>query len=198
MGAQVTPPPEPDDFLSRWSARKRAEAASPEPPAAEPASEPQAPQEPPEADPDLLARLPRIEDIGPGTDIRAFLQAGVPRALKNAALRRAWAANPLIANYEDPARDYFWDYNAPGGMLGNSGTISAEDVARMADRIAGGALEAPLAPEADDPAAEPADVLSQPVPPRPEAPPPVVAQAEPQEPATPAPVARRHGGAMPG
>jgi hypothetical protein len=197
MGAQVTPPPDKEDFLSRWSARKRAEAMAVEP-EPEPMPEPLAPAEPPEADPDLLARLPRIEDIGPGTDIRAFLHAGVPRALKNAALRKAWAANPLIANYEDPARDYFWDYNTPGGMSGNSGTISAEDVARMADRISGGMPDAPRAEPAPEAEPQPADDSPEPVAPAPQAASEQVANAAPSNPAPVAPVSRRHGGAMPG
>jgi hypothetical protein len=196
MGAQVTPPPDKEDFLSRWSARKRAEAVPAEPDPV-PAPEPDAPPEPPEADPDLLANLPRIEDIGPGTDIRAFLQAGVPRALKNAALRKAWAANPLIANYEDPARDYFWDYNTPGGISGFGGKIGLEDVAKMADRISGGAPDAPRPDPAEELAPQPPDDSSDVPPHAPDAPPAAVAQATPSDPAPAEAPQRRHGGAMP-
>lgn len=191
------PPPDKEDFLSRWSARKRAEA-TPAGPEAPPLPEPPPTVEPPEVDEALLASLPRIEDIGPGTDIRAFLQAGVPRVLKNAALRRAWAANPLIANYEDPARDYFWDYNAPAGISGFGGKIGAEDVARMADRISGGAPDMPGPDVADDPALQLPDDSPTTAPVAPAALPETVAEAAPSDVAPPAPPSRRHGGAMPG
>lgn len=197
----MTPPPDQpkdEDFLSRWSARKRAEAAPAPPspaPVAEPAPDPRPEQ--PEADPEFLASLPRIEDIGPGTDIRAFLQAGVPRALKNAALRKAWAANPVIANYEDPARDYFWDYNTPGAVSGFGGKIGAADVARMADRVASGIADPPPeAPAPDAMAEEPGDsseqVAAAPAPAAVQDP-----QPAPAGDAAPATGQRRHGGAMP-
>ena len=143
MGADVT-----GGFLDRWSRRKRAaeaeaeaeaaRAAVPEPiPSeveADPAADPEAAAAAEEA---LIASLPRIEDITAGTDIRAFLQKGVPAALRNAALRRAWMADPLIAGYEDPARDYFWDWNAPGGVPGGGGTLDPDRVARMVRDIVG-------------------------------------------------------------
>lgn len=185
---------DPAGFLARWSARKRAEAveqAPPDPAPPEPLPEP----EPESADEEFLASLPRIEDIGPGTDIRGFMQKGVPRALRNAALRRAWVANPAIANYEDPARDYFWDYNAAGGMPGSGGTIRAEDAQRMAGRILNGPPPAdPPLPEAaaagEPPAATESPVDTAPVEQASEAPveAPVAAAAPPP---------RRHGGAVP-
>ncbi|MFN3969967.1 MAG: DUF3306 domain-containing protein [Gemmobacter sp.] len=191
MTASDPPGPDDADFLSRWSARKRAaEETAPEPLAeAEPEVEA-------EADPELLASLPRIEDIGPGTDVRGFLQAGVPRALKNAALRRAWAANPLIANYEDPARDYFWDYNAPGGIKGFGGTISAQDVSQMAERIFAGAPVEEMSPAEDDAGSEWADVAAAPAPAAAAPTPPPAAEPAAQQAGVPAPP--RHGGALPG
>lgn len=149
-------------FLGRWARLKRAGAEPVEGDAGaeglapdetgEAASEPAAvpagaaaPEPDAEPDPDLIASLPRIEDITADTDVSAFLQAGIPRALRNAALRRAWAADPRIANYLDPARDYFWDWNAPagvpGGIPGGGGTLGAESVARMLRRVVGTAGE---------------------------------------------------------
>lgn len=91
----------------------------------------------------------------------------MPRALKNAALRRAWLAHPVISTYEDPARDYFWDWNAPGGVPGGGGTISAQDVAEMAQRLFAGAppetAEPATAAAAED-TAPPATAEPQPAP----------------------------------
>ncbi len=81
------------------------------------------PQRPDAAHPMLseeeLAALPRIEDLVPGSDIRAFLRAGVPRDLRNAAMRRMWMLTPGIRDYKDPAVDYAWDWNTPGGVPGD-------------------------------------------------------------------------------
>jgi hypothetical protein len=106
-------------FLERWSKRKRAVRAAealPEPaPDAAPTAEPVAatatePEIEPEIDP---ATLPPIESIRTGADIQAFLQRGVPKALRQAALRRLWSADPAIREFREVA-DYDWDFNAPG------------------------------------------------------------------------------------
>lgn len=175
-------------FLDRWSRRKRAAESGPEAPGVadtDGAGLPEAVMDPASASPDpapsegdealdeaLIASLPRIEDITAQTDIRVFLQKGVPQALRNAALRRAWSADPLIAGYEDPARDYFWDWNAPGGVPGGGGILDPERVARMARDIAGKVESAmhdsdPAQPPAGRPdPAEPA-VATATVPPEP-------------------------------
>jgi hypothetical protein len=61
--------------------------------------------------------LPRIEDITAASDVSAFLRQGVPEALRNAALRRAWSLDPVIRDFVGPA-EYAWDYNNPGSMAG--------------------------------------------------------------------------------
>lgn len=199
-------------FLGRWARRKReAEreaAAAPPEVAAEPAAPaPDVPAEP-EADPELLASLPRLEDITATTDIKVFLQKGVPAALRNAALRRAWSADPIISTYEDPARDYFWDWNAPGGVPGGGGLLDPERVAKMARDIGGkpdsemdDSEAAPIDTAAAPPEAAPAEA-AEPLPPAPSedaappetAPPVTTASTKLEPPATPR---RRHGGALP-
>ena len=96
---------EEENFIARWSRRKREsgndrEAVPKTPEGAEPAasgaldpseSAPSASPQKPE-EPFDLASLPPLESITAGTDIRAFLQSGVPAELAKAALRRAWAA----------------------------------------------------------------------------------------------------------
>ena len=124
-------------FLSRWSQRKH-EAKQPErdepvveadvPPVAESAAEP-------EFD---LSSLPKLEDLTETTDITAFLRKGVPESLRNAALRKSWALDPAIRNYVNPALDYAYDWNTPGGVPGSSEIGPGMDVARLVSQIMGG------------------------------------------------------------
>lgn len=153
------------------------------------------PEPEPEPDPDLIASLPRIEDITADTDVTAFLRSGVPRALRNAALRRAWAADPRIANYLDPARDYFWDWNAPagmpGGIPGGGGTLGAEAVAKMVRAVVGLVQEAdavaPAPSPGPTPATGPTPVVASPAP---------VPARNPSEGAAPEPTGKNAPGAV--
>ncbi len=103
--------PEDDDFLSRWSRRKRGElpeqVAPPEPSGDEPADE-EAPSEE-EGDPEVIARLPDIAGMDDTSDFSVFLKAGVPEALRRRALRKLWRVNPVLANL-DGLNDYDEDY----------------------------------------------------------------------------------------
>jgi hypothetical protein len=126
-------------FLSRWSQRKH-EAKQPE--RDEPVAEAGVPSEPvaaSAAEPEFdLSSLPKLEDLTETTDITAFLRKGVPEHLRNAALRKSWALDPAIRNYVNPALDYAYDWNTPGGVPG-SGEIGADvDIARMVSQIMGG------------------------------------------------------------
>lgn len=107
---------EDGSFLRRWSRRKeeaRQAEADPAPPP-EPEAEPEAEPGPEEAaapfDP---ASLPPLESLGPDSDYTAFLRREVPRALRSAALRRAWASHPAIVAHR-PLVEYDWNWNAPG------------------------------------------------------------------------------------
>lgn len=116
---------EDEGFLKRWSNRKRGSAAPAKvepsstevadraaaPPAQPTDVEPPDRLEPPDADEPL--DLPLLESIGVGGDIKAFLQQGVPPALRRAALRRLWSTDPRIRDFREVA-DYDWDFNAPG------------------------------------------------------------------------------------
>jgi hypothetical protein len=144
---------DPENFLSRWSRRKREvspQADPANPPAvdgptqedrasekASPCSAP-APVEP-AFDP---ASLPPIESITAETDISGFLAAGVPPELTRAALPRAWASDPKIRNLVGLA-DYDWDFNAAGSMAGFGPLEMIDEVGKMAARIVGpGRVEA--------------------------------------------------------
>src|SRR5258707_8299326 len=67
----------------------------------------------------------------------AFLRKGVPESLRNAALRKPWALDPAIRNYVNPALDYAFDWNTPGGVPGSSEIGAGMDVARLVSQIMG-------------------------------------------------------------
>jgi len=108
--------PEDDDFLSRWSRRKRGE--HPEDAAAEPAAQ-VAEVDPSdgegEGDPEVIAQLPDIDGMDDSSDFAVFLQAGVPEALRRRALRKLWRVNPVLANL-DGLNDYDEDYTQLSAM----------------------------------------------------------------------------------
>ena len=58
--------------------------------------------------------LPPIESIGAESDIRPFLQPGVPQELTRAALRRAWVTDPAIRDFIGLSENS-WDFNSPDG-----------------------------------------------------------------------------------
>jgi hypothetical protein len=64
-----------------------------------------------------LSSLPPIESITAATDITAFLREGVPLELSRAALRRAWSADPAIRDFVGLAENA-WDFNDPNAMPG--------------------------------------------------------------------------------
>lgn len=143
---------EPEDFMSRWARRKReAKAESADRPkrddnAAQDSSAHEAslrPQShPQEADaksePTLdLSKLPSLESIGPATDMRLFLQPGVPEALSRAALRRAWSADPGIRDFIGLSENS-WDFTAADGMRG-FGPLDPAEAKRLLAQLLGGA-----------------------------------------------------------
>ena len=211
---------DPDNFLSRWSRRKRQADEDKEKnetgeTVAAPAPEnqqgiPAAPGAAPSSEFNVES-LPPIETISAETDITAFMRTGVPETLKHAALRRAWASDPVIRDFVG-LNENFWDAAGPDGIPGFGDLDSNLDVRRMvselfgetprqdtqpeleADRVVdSSALPADNAPDAADrPQATllPAENLSQ----RHEN---VAAQTEPLESAPEKKIPRRHGGAMP-
>ena len=136
-----------EEFLARWSRRKREAkravdapppTAPPEPPAPAPHG---AAETPADAEVDLSA-LPSIESITGGTDITAFLRKGIPPELSRAALRRAWAADPAIRDFVGLAESA-WDFNDPNAMPGFGPLDCSEDqLAALVDKIVGGVRRA--------------------------------------------------------
>lgn len=176
---------DPENFLARWSRRKR-EVASHDVTPAEPGTVvPETPVTPPTeleaemaalASPDVSedkssapapafdpASLPSLDSIGAHTDIRGFLAPGVPTELAHAALRRVWTADPGIRDFKGLA-EYDWDFTAPGSMLGFGDLDPGTDVKQMLADVFGELPSDPTAPagniltEAPPPAAAEADL----------------------------------------
>src|ERR1700716_1703533 len=154
---------EDKSFLARWSQRKH-EAKQPEHDA--PVADADVPSKPvavddaaPEFD---LSTLPKLEDLTETTDITGFLRKGVPEHLRNAALRKSWALDPAIRNYVNPALEYAYDWNTPGGVPGSGEIGPGVDVARLVSQIMGsGDLVTDPSISADETAREQASTAGQ-------------------------------------
>ena len=150
---------DPEGFLSRWARRKHdagQEEAQPDEPNKSAAPEDAAPRDramshdaqpeestnskPDDADKDEpafdLSKLPSIESITAETDIRPFLTRGVPADLRQAALRRAWVADPHIRDFIGIAENQ-GDFTGTGNMPGFDFSPPTGDVARMIAEIFG-------------------------------------------------------------
>ncbi len=104
-----------DDFLARWSRRKRAVAVEePGEPATPPQIEVDVEPETEAEEAELLARLelPAPETLKAGDDFSAFMAEGVPAFLRKRALRVLWRSNPVLANL-DGLNDYDEDFTSP-------------------------------------------------------------------------------------
>lgn len=160
-----------ENFVARWSRLKRdtakekmeADAARLDPKpgdAAAIAAEQGARGSPPAADgsgkaPFDPASLPPIESITAASDIRAFLQSGVPAELTKAALRRVWTTDPAIRDFIGIAENQ-WDFTDPTAMPG-FGPLEATDDVRQLVAQAMGKLSEPSEPSVDDVSAPASD-----------------------------------------
>jgi Protein of unknown function (DUF3306) len=143
---------DPENFLARWSRRKRAAAEDAQ--AQEPAATPDAPARdaPPAADarttdegaglqapePGVdLAKLPPLESITAETDIRAYLAPGVPAELTRAALRRVWSADPQIRDFVGLSENS-WDFNDPDAVAGFGRLEITDELRRQIEQMIGG------------------------------------------------------------
>lgn len=131
-----------EEFLARWSRRKReAKTADDTPSPSEPAEAPNPAlsgiaETPADVEVDLSS-LPPIDSIDAATDITAFLRKGIPPELGRAALRRAWASDPAIRDFVGLAENA-WDFNDPDAMPGFGPLdCSAEQLEALVGRIVG-------------------------------------------------------------
>jgi hypothetical protein len=142
---------EAEGFLSRWSRRKR-----------DSDREGRSERSPGPEDPEVVttedgeatsavafdpASLPAIESISGGTDIRSFLLAGVPAALTQAALRRAWVTDPAVCDFIGIAENQ-WDFTDPMGIPGFGPLTAADELAGISGQMLASAKDE-LAPIAD-------------------------------------------------
>jgi hypothetical protein len=146
--------------------------------------------------------LPPIESLGPDSDYTVFLRKGVPEALRQAALRKAWMSDAFIREFRSPAIDYGWDFTAPEYSL-----RATDNVAKLVSDVfaAPANAAAPAKPPAtDQPTGERRATVSGPITHRePLAPPrktvttqPAKVDSAPSQ-ASPKHVRRKHGGALP-
>jgi Protein of unknown function (DUF3306) len=134
-----------ENFMQRWSRRKRATKTPTseearlqrlEPPEEEADPRPSAAAhcEPdPAFDPTVL---PPIESITATSDVRAFLGRGVPEALTRAALRRLWVIDPTIRDFVGPAENQ-WDFTTPEGVPGFGPLELTPDLRRIVASVFG-------------------------------------------------------------
>lgn len=158
-----------EDFLRRWSRRKRAAETSSKP------SSPQTLADPPpreggaveseieSAEEFDLSVLPSIDSITATTDVAAFLRKGVPLTLTREALRRAWVADPAIRDFVELVENA-WDFNNPNAMAGFGPLdCTPEEVRDLVARIVGDRNPVakddanPAAPQLQREVANPAD-----------------------------------------
>lgn len=135
-----------EGFLQRWSRKKidaeqrendepNPEAAAPE--RAEPAAGDGVVTPAAAAKPEFdLSSLPSLESITAGTDIRAFLNPGVPAEIARAALRRAWTADATIRDFVGLAENA-WDFNDPNAMPGFGPLEPGYDIKRAVAQMFG-------------------------------------------------------------
>src|SRR5579872_5518362 len=130
-----------EEFLARWSRRKREAETAVDTPPTRP-SEARNPEQssvaeiPADAEVDLSS-LPPIESITGTTDITAFLHKGIPAELSRAALRRAWASDPAIRDFIGLAENA-WDFNDPNAMAGFGPLECSEaELGALVDRLVG-------------------------------------------------------------
>jgi hypothetical protein len=171
---------DPENFLTRWSRRKRAaaddrdreprdepgneqaqragDAPSAEGAAADP-SPPRSGAVSTPAEPVFdLTKLPSIESITAETDISAFLAPGVPAELKLAALRRAWVTDPKVRDFVG-LNDYDFDFHTPGAIPGFGSLQMTDELRQEAMRVVS-SWQPKSEPAGESAAAEPASAAN--------------------------------------
>jgi hypothetical protein len=131
-----------EDFLKRWTRRKRAVAEAEKPASIVVPEEDAVSTVPAEVTPVTgadapvfdPASLPPIESITAVSDVTAFLRAGVPAELTRAALRRVWTADPAIRDFVGLAENA-WDFTDPNAMPGFGPLESTDEVRRMIAQV---------------------------------------------------------------
>ena len=120
-GAKSEGPEEETGRLARWSRRKQAARDGAPEPEAVPEAAPLAAAEP-EPDPAELeanraaAEAVDLATLGPGSDLEVFFRKGVPKLLRQQALRAVWRSDPVFANL-DGLVDHGENFNDPALVM---------------------------------------------------------------------------------
>jgi hypothetical protein len=88
------------------------------------------------------------------------MQAGVPSALRHAALRRAWSADPAIRDFMGPTEN-FWDAAGPEGVPGFGNLDPNLDIKRLVSEMFGESAPARAQPDSTNEAEHVADSTSE-------------------------------------
>ena len=127
---------EQETFLERWARLKREGTGETQskPAEVQHLQEPELPRAPITSEPaaEAASSLPDVGSITAESDVRLFLQSGVPTDLVRSALRAAWATDPAIRDFVGIAESQ-WDFNDPTAMPGFgplTETQSAQSVVR--------------------------------------------------------------------
>lgn len=124
------------EFLRRWSRRKQA-ARKPSGPDSASSADARAPDadggraatedalsgrgDSPNAEPEALD-LPDIDSLNADSDFTPFLKEGVPKELKNRALRKLWRVNPVFGQL-DGLNDYDGDFTDANSVVKDLKTL---------------------------------------------------------------------------
>ena len=173
-----------EGFVRRWSRLKQEARDAPPPEEAPtpdlpvPATAPDAPPpeagDKPEEKPFDPASLPPVESLTKESDYSAFMRPEVPEDLRQKALRRLWAADPILSA-PDPVDMHNIDYNAVPtfpegvktlyrigqGMFDEFETEAEKAAAEKAGKAAGGKQDAVAQTEEVTPDSHPPDAAAQ-------------------------------------
>jgi hypothetical protein len=138
---------EQEKFVTRWSRLKRTSAQTGKMPADAASSEVKqeaAVDRPAGAsrcdegtgEPFDVSQLPSIESLTASSDIKAFLQPGVPAQLTKAALRKVWTTVPAIRDFIGIAENQ-WDFTDPTAIPGFGPLKAGDDVSQLVAQAMG-------------------------------------------------------------
>lgn len=122
------------DFIRRWSRRKRAARQEHRPADGPPVDDPQAGADnddssaasdpndgddsskaAPDDNPEVLD-LPDIDSLTADSDFKPFLRKGVPKEVRNRAMRKLWRVNPAFGHL-DGLNDYDGDFTDAASVV---------------------------------------------------------------------------------
>jgi len=167
-----------ENFAQRWSRLKQQaraqempeEASRPDLPAVVDAADqpPPATDKPEEQKPFDPASLPPVESLTKDSDYSLFMRPEVPEDLRQKALRRLWAADPVLSA-PDALDMHTLDYNAvptfPEGVRTlfriGQGMLDAEAEAKAAEEAAASRAAQPGGAEETKPPEPPPDAAAQ-------------------------------------